>query len=141
MITLLGLIGFALACLAYFLITSERITVKTYAGLNLASCLFIGATLFAQFNLATAILEAFFAVVSLVTLTRRSSMLDSLLTALQSLAHGLVGLAIILMGVSGKGPPKGPSPQLAFAFMEETTQSIARSTPYRARAYSKVIRQ
>lgn len=140
-VTLCALIGSILACGAYALVTLGKLSTRAYAGVNLVSCLLIGATLFAQFNLATAIIEAFFAVVSIIALIRGSSMLDSLFNAIQSVAHGLVGLAIILMGVTPKGPPKGPSPQMAFSFMEETAQSIARSTPYRSMALAKVIRK
>lgn len=71
--TLSGILGAVLACGAYLGLHYHRLSLRAYAELNLASALLCGLSLVGAFNLGSALIELFFAVVSIMTLTKKGS--------------------------------------------------------------------
>ncbi len=69
--TLSGILGAVLACGAYLGLHYHRLGLKAYAELNLASALLCGLSLVGAFNLGSALIELFFAIVSLAALTKK----------------------------------------------------------------------
>jgi len=64
----LGLLGAVVAGVAYLLLMLKRVSARTYARLNLLSCVLAGIGLYAQWNLGSCIIESFYAIVSIVAL-------------------------------------------------------------------------
>lgn len=70
-LTAAGLLGAAVAVVAYLLLVRGAIRPsRGYAGLSLLASALIGASLVAQFNAATLVIQLFFSGVSLYALTR-----------------------------------------------------------------------
>ena len=69
---ILGIIGVGVVLTTFFLVQSERMkaTSRTYQSLNMLACVLIGVSLYFSFNLPSAIIQAFWFLISLYGLLR-----------------------------------------------------------------------
>ena len=70
---LVGLLGFGLYVVSYFLLTTHRLTSQTctYFVINLIAATLVLVSLFGAFNLASLMIQVFWIVVSVLAISRR----------------------------------------------------------------------